>query len=75
MEENMKNALDFVNKWLGDFVELLKTLIVVGVIVGILFDDYFGVIAGIGRVVGQFGDGGLAGLLALIIIAMWYQKK
>ncbi len=71
----MKDALDFVKKWLGELIELLKMLIVVGAIVGILFDDYFGVIEGIGRVVGQFGDGGLAGLLALIIIAMWYQKK
>jgi len=71
----MKNALDFVNKWLGELTELLKTLIVFGLISGILFDDYFGVIAGIGRVVGQFGDGGIAGLLALIIIALWYQKK
>ena len=71
----MKDALDFVKKWLGELIELLKLLIVVGAIVGILFDDYFGVIEGIGRVVSQFGDGGLAGLLALIIIAMWYQKK
>ena len=60
----MKNALDFINKWLGELTEILKSLIVVGVIVGILFDDFFGVIEGIGRVVGQFGDGGLAGLLA-----------
>jgi hypothetical protein len=71
----MKEALDFVKKWLGELIELLKLLIVVGAIVGILFDDYFGVIEGIGRVIAQFGDGGLAGLLALIIIAMWYQKK
>ncbi|NOZ03196.1 MAG: EscU/YscU/HrcU family type III secretion system export apparatus switch protein [FCB group bacterium] len=71
----MKDALTLVNKWLGDLIELFKMLVVIGVIVGILFDDYFGVIAGIGKVVGQFGDGGLAGLLALIIIALWYQKK
>jgi hypothetical protein len=71
----MKEALEFVKKWLGELIELLKLLIVVGAIVGILFDDYFGVIEGIGRVIAQFGDGGLAGLLALIIIAMWYQKK
>ena len=69
----MKNALDFINKWLGELTEILKSLIVVGVIVGILFDDFFGVIGGIGRVVGQFGDGGLAGLLALMIIYLWYQ--
>jgi hypothetical protein len=60
----MKDALEFVKKWLGELIEF-----------GILFDDYFGVIEGIGRVIAQFGDGGLAGLLALIIIAMWYQKK
>ena len=71
----MKNALQFVNKWLGELTELLKTLIVFGLIAGILFNDYFGVIEGIGRVVGQFGDGGIAGLLALMIIALWYQKK
>ncbi len=71
----MKNALDFINKWIGELTEILKSLIVVGVIVGILFDDFFGVIGGIGRVVGQFGDGGLAGLLALMIIYLWYQKK
>ena len=51
----MKNALDFINKWLGELTEILKSLIVVGVIVGILFDDFFGVIGGIGRVVGQIG--------------------
>jgi len=64
-----------INKWLGEIVELFKLLIVVGVVVGILFDDYFGVIAGINRVMTQFGEGGLAGILALMIIAMWYQKR
>ena len=71
----MKNALDFINKWLGELTEILKTLIVVGVLVGILYDDFFGVIGGIESVTGQFGDGGLAGLLALMIVYMWYQKK
>ena len=71
----MKNALNFINKWLGELTEILISLIVVGVVVGILFDDFFGVIEGIGRVIGQFGDGGIAGLLALMIIYMWYQKK
>ena len=71
----MKNAIDLVNKWLGEVTELLKTLVIFGIIVGILFNDYFGVIAGIGRVIGQFGEGGLAGLLSLMIVALWYQKK
>ncbi len=71
----MKEAMATINKWLGEIVELFKLLIVVGVVVGILFDDYFGVIAGINRVMTQFGEGGLAGILALMIIAMWYQKR
>ena len=71
----MKNALDFINKWLGELTEILKSLIVVGVIVGILFDDFFGVIGGLGRVMTQFGDAGFAGILALMIIVMWYEKK
>ena len=71
----MKNALDFLNKWLGELTEILKILIVVGVLIGILFDDVFGVIGGIGAIAGQFGDGGLAGLLSLMIVYMWYQKK
>ncbi|NIA18725.1 MAG: hypothetical protein GWO85_01355 [Simkaniaceae bacterium] len=71
----MQEAMTTINKWLGEIVELFKLLIVVGVVVGILFDDYFGVIEGISRVMTQFGDGGLAGILALMIIALWYQKR
>ena len=70
----MKNALDFINKWLGEITEILKSLIMVGVVVGILYGDTFGVIAGISRVASQFGDG-FEGLLALMIVYMWYQKK
>lgn len=71
----MRKALDIVNEWLGLLTELAQSLIVVGIVVGILFDDYFGVIAGIGRVMSQFGDAGFAGLLALAVMVMWYQKK
>lgn len=71
----MRKALDIVNEWLGLLTELAKSLIVVGIVVGILFDDYFVVIAGIGRVMSQFGDAGFAGLLALAVMVMWYQKK
>ena len=70
----MKDALQFVNKWLGELTELLKTLIVFGLIAGILFNDYFGVIGGIGRLMGQLGENGLAGLVALILIVLWYKK-
>jgi hypothetical protein len=71
----LKGALQTVNDWLGQITDLLKTLVVIGIVVGILFDDFFGVIGGLGRVMAQFGDAGFAGILALMIIVMWYEKK
>jgi hypothetical protein len=40
----LKGALKTVNEWLGQITDLLKTLVVIGIVVGILFDDFFGVI-------------------------------
>ena len=71
----MLKALQTVNGWLGQLTDLLKTFVIVGIIVGILFDDFFGVIGGLGRVMAQFGDAGFAGILALMILVMWYDKK
>ena len=71
----LKGALQTVNEWLGQITDLRKTLVVIGIVVGILFDDFFGVISGLGRVMTQFGDAGFAGILALMIIVMWYEKK
>ena len=71
----LKGALQTVNDWLGQITDLLKTLVVIGIVVGILFDDFFGVIGGLGQVMTQFGDAGFAGILALMIIVMWYEKK
>jgi hypothetical protein len=71
----MKDALKKVSDWLNSIIELLVALIVFGVLIGILFGDTFGVIAGIGNVMQKFGDNGLAGLVALILIVIWYQKK
>ena len=71
----MLNGIKTLNEWLGIAIELLKSLVVVGIIVGILFDDFFGVIGGRGRIMAQFGDAGFAGILALMILVMWYEKK
>ena len=71
----MLDGIKTLNEWLGIAIELLKSLVVVGIIVGILFDDFFGVIGGLGRIMAQFGDAGFAGILALMIRVMWYEKK
>ena len=71
----MLKGLKNVNEWLGQITDLAKTLVVIGIIVGVLFDDFFGVIAGLGRIMSQFGDAGFAGILALMILVTWYEKK
>ena len=70
----MKQIISNVNGWVTDLTDLLQGFVVLGVVVGILFNDYFGVIGGIGRLMGQIGENGLAGLVALILIVLWYKK-
>ena len=70
----MKKAIANITDWINEFTGLLQTLVVYGVVVGILFDDPFGVIAGIGKLMSQVGDSGLAGLVALLLVVLWYKK-
>ena len=46
----LKGGFETLNEWLGIATDLLKSLVVIGIVVGILFDDFFGVIEGLGRV-------------------------
>ena len=38
----MKKAIANITDWINDFTGLLQTLVVFGIVVGILFDDPFG---------------------------------
>ena len=71
----MKKAMATLTTWLHDFTDLLKALIVFGILSGILYNDIFGVIGGIGRLMSNIGDGGLAGLVALVLVVTWWKKK
>jgi hypothetical protein len=71
----MNKAFESITSFVSDITSLLKGLVVLGIVVGILFDDYFGVIAGLGDLMSKFGDAGFAGLLALMLIVFWYNKK
>ena len=70
----MNKAFESVTSFVTDVTSLLKGLVVLGIVVGILFDDYFGVIAGLGDLMSKFGDAGFAGLLALMLIVFWSNK-
>ena len=73
-EIRMKQIISTVNGWVTEINNFLQGLIVLGVAIGILFNDYFGVIGGIGNLMGQVGENGLAGLVALILVVLWYKK-
>ena len=70
----MKQIISTVNELVTELSSFLLSLIVLGVAVGILFNDYFGVIDGIKNLMTGIGENGLAGLVALILVALWYKK-
>ena len=71
----MKKVVTELTDWLGTFVELLKVLLVLGIVIGILFQDYFGVIENLGVIMKNLGQQGLAGLVALGLLATWYKPS
>ena len=71
----MKKAMANITTWLNDLTDLLKALIVFGILSGIIWNDVFGVIAGIGQLMNNIGDGGLAGLVALVLVVTWWKKN
>ena len=70
----MKQIISTVNELVTELSSFLLSLIVLGVAVGILFNEYFGVINGIGSLMTGIGEQGLAGLVALILVVVWYKK-
>ncbi len=71
----MKKAITTIHGWVSVFTGLLLQLIVLGVVIGVLFDDQFKVIEGIGNTMQLIGNEGLGGLIALVLIATWYKKS
>ena len=71
----MKDGLQVVKTWLDGLTGLLTGLLVVSLLVGILYEDYFGTLANLNLFLSGVGDKGLAGLLAIVLVTVWYKKK
>jgi hypothetical protein len=69
----MKKQVTDFTEWIGTFVDLLKVLVTLGIVIGILFGDQFGVIANLGVIMKGLGDKGLAGLVAIALLVTWYK--
>ncbi len=71
--------LEEVKKWLGEITEVFLLLIALGVVVEILFGTvnipfFGGVVKNLTGLIGQLGDGGLVGLIALAVIIYLFQR-
>ncbi|MAV65200.1 MAG: hypothetical protein CBD97_03795 [Pelagibacteraceae bacterium TMED237] len=71
----MKQGLQTIKNWLDGLTGVLTGLLVLGLLVGIIWEDYFGTLGNLARFLESVGDKGLAGLLAIVLVMMWYQKK
>ena len=70
----MKQTLATIGSWINDITKLLQTLVVLGIVLVILFEDYFGVIGNLTDLFSSLGEQGLAGLVALLLVVLWYKK-
>jgi len=70
----MKQTIATISGWINDITKLLQTLVVLGIVLGILFEDYFGVIGNLSDLFSSLGEQGLAGLVALLLVVLWYKK-
>ena len=70
----LKDVLKTVNEYLETITDLVKTLVIIGIIVEIIFPNRFGVIENLREIMEQFGDAGFAGLLAIMMLVMWFEK-
>ena len=54
----LKDVLKTVNEYLATITDLVKTLVIIGIIVEIIFPNRFGVIENLREIMEQFGDAG-----------------
>ena len=72
----MKNKMfKQIMKGFKQLNDLLITLFVFSVVSGLLFRDPFGVIESIGSMISNIGDNGISGLIALLVVVLWYRRN
>ena len=71
----MKQGLQPVKSWLDALTGLLVGLLVVTLLIGIIWSDQFGTLGNLEAFLSRVGDKGLAGLLAIVLVVVWYKKK
>jgi hypothetical protein len=76
----MPTMLDTVKKWISQIVEVGLLLIALGIVIEIIFGSnqaFFvgNIVNNLTSLIGNLGDDGLVGLIALAIILWLFMKK
>ena len=74
----METVFNYLNEFFGGFITLLLTLLPLTILWevltgGVLFN--MDVIANLTALVNEFGNGGFAGLIVLVLVASFFVKK
>ena len=73
----MKEIIDMVKGWVDDLAHLLMSFVAIGAVSEVIFGTgVFGVnvIENLTSIIASFGEGGFAGLLALLILVGLFSK-
>ncbi len=71
---SIKGAIATLGGFASSLTDFGIKVIVALVVVDILFPESTSITSNIGEMVGEFGDNGLAGLIALLLFLMLYRK-
>ncbi len=70
----MNNYIAKGINFLKEITEWLKVVFVFAILAGLLFNDPFGVLANITRLLSNLGDHGMSALIAMLVIMIWEKK-
>tara|TARA_Y100000310_G_scaffold91153_1_gene88437 strand:+ start:145 stop:357 length:213 start_codon:yes stop_codon:yes gene_type:complete len=70
----MNNYIAKGINFLKEITEWLKVIFVFAILAGLLFDDPFGVLANITKLLSDVGDHGMSALIAMLVIMLWGKK-
>ena len=70
----MKKIIKKINKWLVTVTDLMKNILVFAIISGLLFNDPFGTIGTITKLISGVNPQGLAGFISLAILILIYRR-
>ena len=71
----LTNSISSINSIITTITQLLINLFVFAIVSGLLFNDPFGTIDSISSIISNIDDNGIAALISLLVIVLWYRRK